>query len=580
MKLVGGIAAFLLLLLAVSGAYALPSPTLTFIPDRFSENGSFLAIADPGVYDRSIRVTWISPGMGEADLGLFPRMGNKWVCYFSNKDKAAECGPTPFMSMLNSYEVTMKSADEFGNIGNRTVQVTVGGLKLTPSIAISGANVDLLIYPSGGLPTNVSFAVYDSDLVQKKPYSALTRDPNTGYFRGSTSLDKAGVYYVAFKANEGAGGFGGEVKKIVIGGLGGDGTIYGSIQSDFASFAAMMNKTQVYRRTGFKVKNIGSRNLTGLSASVNARIANRVSITFDKAVLRPNESTYFTVELKNMANAMNLTASANVTSNGTVVGVIPLRLDVSVLNECPGGTGPCICPPSASGFTITPAAFTGNFLEGVPASTNFTISNSGTAELTGLTSTASTGIGNAASVSLPQSVPAGGQRQIRVSLNPYAAGTYSGYITVSTSAGSQSILVAASFYEDITDGLEDSRTELESLRSNSSIDSSILDEIGSGLDDAESYMTSRDYKAAQEEYASASSKLSVLSDLVSIGYDPGTGPGTGPGVDMTLPLILVVAIVALVGILIYLKKFRKAGGGSDEEFEEELEEAGGGEEGY
>ena len=175
---------------------------------------------------------------------------------------------------------------------------------------------------------------------------------------------------------------------------------------------------------------------------------------------------------------------------------------------------------------------------------------------------------------------AGGQRQIRVSLNPYAAGTYSGYITVSTSAGSQSILVAASFYEDITDGLEDSRTELESLRSNSSIDSSILDEIGSGLDDAESYMTSRDYKAAQEEYASASSKLSVLSDLVSIGYDPGTGPGTGPGVDMTLPLILVVAIIALVGILIYLKKFRKAGGGSDEEFEEELEEAGGGEEGY
>ena len=575
-----GVSAFfvLVLALAIPIAAALPAPTVTFIPDRFSENGSFAALVNPGIFDRPVRVTWVSPGISETDLGLFPRSGDKWVCYFSNIDKDATCGPTPFTSIYASYDMIIKSVDNEGGMGNRTIDVVVGSIALTPEITVQGSKVIIVIYTSESAD-NVSYAIYDSDFVRVQDYTYLEKTPY-GHFDGETNIEDSGIYYIALKAERGAtSSFGGELKKIQMGGTDG-GYVSGDIEADSISLELLMNKSQIYRNINNQMRNIGNDNLTGLSVSVDPRLASQISVLLEKSTLRSGESMYFTVEIKNVQNAMNLTTKANITTaNGDVVGQIPLRLDVSVLNECTD-TGQCpACPTTGTGIIIAPTSWSDEFIIGQSAEMNFTISNTGDTELTSISSTKGA-LGTVASVSLPNSIPAGSSRQMGISLSPYSGGVYSGIVTVTTSTGSQSILVSTVFYDDISYDIEDATSALQNIEDGLSFDqldklSDVVDGIKTSLIDAETYFDSGSYESAAQEYESANAKIAVLEDVV-YALLQSNGALNGAGGDNTLIIILVVVLVVLGVALIYLKKFRGAGGGEDEEFEEEIED----EEGY
>jgi len=574
MKLLGGLSALLLLfvLVAVSGAAALPVPNVQFIPEQLSENGSFLMIVDPMVYDKPVRVTWTVPAILDTNIGLFPRDGDKWVCYFSNDDPDATCGPTPFASNLESYDILIKSVDSYGDTGNRSYEdFEVGSIKLTPQLTASGSDVNMLIYPSGGIPKEVLYAVYDSGFDKKIDYTLLTMDPKTGYFTGTASLGAPGTYYFAFKTDDQSESFGGGLMKKQVGI--GTGLVSGDIESDSVVLNLLLNKTQVYRNINNQMKNVGESNLTGLAVSVDRLVSDKVSIELEKRTLRPGETGYFTVKLENVENRMDIVTFANVTSNNTVVGQILLSLNVSVLNECAGDGDQCpICPSTGGNFIITPVVWKDDFLLGDSPKKTFQIRNTGDSEL--IVDLPSPGdLGSAASITTDESIMPGSTGELSIELTPAFAGTYSGVVTVSTNGGSQNILVNANFYEDVSADIIDAKDDL-SLLYDTGISSFVLDDIESELTQAEDDLNFGNFRDAAEGFAAASAKVALLTDVVSAGYVPPADSGNGSGGDSSLIIIiLVVALVALGGVLLYLKKFRKAGGGlgSDDDIEKELD---------
>jgi hypothetical protein len=580
MKLFGGCLAFALVFsFLVSAALALPTPNVEFIPDMISENGSFLMIVDPMVHDKSIRVTWKVPGFLDTNIGLLPREGDKWICYFSNDDKDATCGPTPFSASWDQYDILIESVDSGGETGNKSFDnFEVGAIKLTPQLTPFGGSVDMIVFPSGGLPKEVLYAVYDSSFKKKIDYTLLSRDPATGYFTGRANLGVPGTYYFAFKTDDQSASFGGGLIRQDVGV--GTGLISGSVEADPVILNLLLNKTQVYRNINNQIKNIGSKNLTGLSVVVDSKIANMVSIQLEKKTLRAGESGYFTVKLENVNNRIDVATFANVTSNGSVVGQIFLNLNISVLGECTSTACP-ICPTAGQGrFTFSDTVWQEDYLVGATPKMDFVITNNGDSDLT--VDIPNTGtLGSSASITTDEIIPAGGTGTLSIELSPVFAGTYSGIITVTTSDGSQNIIVNTNFYNDISDDIVTAKTELDLLLS-SDIDSLTLTELDAELTQAEDDLNFGDYKSASEGYATAAAKVALLTDLVSSGFTPpSNGGGSGDGDSTGIIIILVIVLVVLVGVFVYLKKFKGASGGgfggSDEDIEEEL---GADEEGY
>ncbi len=573
------IALSLAFLVAAGGAYALPAPAVTFIPDKFSQNGSFVAVADPGAYDKSIRVTWASPDEGMAtDLGLFPREDDSWICYFSNTDTASTCGPTPFRQAFSGYTFIVRSVDRYGNTAEEQFNVSVGRIKLTPEVTISGGKVQMNVYTSESTET-IEYAVYDSDFQKFQDYTGLEKKPY-GNFVGTTNIDKTGTYYLAFRAeNLAEGTFGGEARKITIGGGSGSGYISADIQADSVSFEVLMNSSQTYTRTGqggksYTLTNIGSSNLTSLHASPEPALSNKIFIEIDDERLKANESTHFTVMLKNIKAPMKLMTSANITSNGSVVGRIPLMINVSLLDACSGGTGECpACPVTSNDITIEPATWMGEYVVGTTAARNFTVTNNEDF-LVDITGSDAGSLDQYISVVHPASVAARSSREMTVEFTPLTPGTYSGSVAINTDKGPASIVMYMVFYSDISDDIADLRDDLLLLE-DSSLPTAALEAAESQLDGASTQLDYENYRQAESYFQAAAAQVDMLKELESGGYMPSTGNGDSSGSsggDMLIP-ILVIVLVVLVGVFIYLKKFKGKSGESG--FDEELEEDGG-----
>ena len=96
------VAGFLILLLVLAffsqGAFAM-KPGVELRPTDpavISKGSSFVLIVDPKTYERPIRITWSVYDTGSEGIGSFPIINGKGVCYFSDDDENATCGPSPF----------------------------------------------------------------------------------------------------------------------------------------------------------------------------------------------------------------------------------------------------------------------------------------------------------------------------------------------------------------------------------------------------------------------------------------------------------------------------------------------------
>lgn len=559
-------------LLGIPSADGLETPNVTFIPATLSPNSPFLAIVD-GEFNDSVRITWFVGGVDS--VGLFPRNGDMFSCYFSNTDPLASCGPTPFeFSTVGStpYSLVVHSFDRFGYFGDiegKELEVNVGGMELVTKIKIDNNTVSMNVFPSGGLAESVSYAVYyKENLSLLTPGYIELSDPELRHiFVGNVSLP-GGEYYIAFSSSS-KDNFGGELVRISIPleseGIG-PSLLEGEyiLTSDGVDVSGLLiNPGQEYSRSGFMISNEGLETLDDLSFRVPSGISSTLKIEFeDENTIAPNSSLFFEIKLQNVQMSLFVETSADILSGSDVVGKVPLNLDVNIV----GGTIP-------GKFSIQPASWVGDFALGVVNSKEFTITNNEDEPLTDFGYSFTGDIGNIATVELPSIVSANDLGTMEVSLDPLTTGNYKGSIIVKCSAGSQSVSVDVGFFGDISTQLESLEDEFESLKPLLSSElklllSGTLSDIEDLISDANSRQELGDYKGAEKAFVQAQAQVSVLSDLK--GYNPSPTP-TGDG-DSTGIIIIVVIIVAVVGVFFFLKK-KKKGKGIEEELDEELEEA-------
>ena len=97
---------------------------LAVIPERVTADAGFLAIADPApLADEVVRVEWWVDSEGSvAYYGLFPKIADQWVCYFSNTDTASTCGPSPFfittVNLGSVWQMKLTSVNQNGDTSN------------------------------------------------------------------------------------------------------------------------------------------------------------------------------------------------------------------------------------------------------------------------------------------------------------------------------------------------------------------------------------------------------------------------------------------------------------------------------
>jgi hypothetical protein len=332
---------------------ALPTPTVTFIPSEISVNSSFLLVVDPKV-DDSVRVTWLAPEAGA--FGQVPKIGDRWVCYFSNTDSKSTCGPNPFIESnigFSPYAFLVETTDSSGSRGNRTVSLYIGGVVLQPDIIANKANrtVDMVIYPSAPV-TGVSYAVYYSGNLTLVPNKNGELEKQVNAYVGHVVLG-LDEYYIVFSAETSGGDHGGAVARVdVAGDAGGGGGETGYVEIDPVNIYVLINNNQKWEKSNLRITNLINETLTSLSVRIpsgeGGDVNNYLSIKLANTTLGPLASMYFSVILEHVVNSMGINTEAELRSNNSVIGYMPIQLKVSVKNESGSTMASCTDKPDMS----------------------------------------------------------------------------------------------------------------------------------------------------------------------------------------------------------------------------------------
>lgn len=211
----------------VPAVYAtLPSPEITIYPNSLSPNSSFIMTVDPMTSKTPMRLAWsvYNPNVnGNYIMGQLPVKYGKGICYFSNVDGNATCGPSPFYGTGEmSVMVYSIAADVYGMLetGNSTKVTTLGSIMINgqPVLSEENRNVVLLAYympPSEA--ESMKFSVYSENMqtisgLQDKALEFKT-SPTAGYY-GNITLEP-GTYYISTVARK-ASDYGGKMDRITV----------------------------------------------------------------------------------------------------------------------------------------------------------------------------------------------------------------------------------------------------------------------------------------------------------------------------------------------------------------------------
>ena len=326
---------------------ALPTPSVAFIPSNISVNSSFLMVVDPKVTD-SVRASWIAYDVGA--YGQVPKIGEKWFCYFSDTDTKSTCGPSPFrISNLgySPYTLEVNTTDPYGNAGGKTVGVYVGGIVLTSKIFKDvGKNLAYInVWANPDTVTGVSYVTYYANNLTVVPNKNgnLVYDPPSGAYRKNLTLS-LGEYFIAFSAPAGSN-YGGAVERVEMGvTTDGDGEL-GYVSIDPVKLDILINKNQKYEKSNYRITNLMNQTFGALTVyipqTVPIDVNDFLSIDLANTTLFPYSSMYFSVVLENVINYMGIKTEAQLKSNNTLIGYIPVDIRVSVKNESGGDLLSC-----------------------------------------------------------------------------------------------------------------------------------------------------------------------------------------------------------------------------------------------
>jgi len=367
-------------LLVVPSAFALVAPDLTYYPTKVTADAGFLAVADPhpGVND-VIRVEWLkSAGVGGtgALMGLFPKIGNQWICYFSNSDQNSTCGPSPFTTTTafgGEWSLQLTSINQDEDSATQSHVVEVGGIDLTPSSTTIDTNdetVDVIICPRevetglGKLVNSINYHVYKSDMTDTGISGTIDFDAGIGCNVGTIDTG-LGIFFITFDGEESGAGtdFGGVAINVSVtrtSGIGPSGYVI-----DAETIIKSLGFTlpgQSFTGTG-NLTNLGENNLTNITVNTSL-YESQLNITVNptnNGILEPDESTTFSYTVGNIASNEGLYLNtwfdihSNVTVDGTVidenekVGEVIMKLSVSYgggtsENPCTGLGDGSSCP--------------------------------------------------------------------------------------------------------------------------------------------------------------------------------------------------------------------------------------------
>ncbi len=346
MKLVYLTFLFLMIVSLVPFASAqLPTPDVTFIPEKISVNSSFLLVVDPGVSE-SVRVTWLTYGtMMEPVAGQIPKIGDKWMCYFSDTDAKSTCGPNPFRLSnigVDPHIFEVNTTDSSWNTGGEILDVYVGSIVLTSKITtdIDNKIAYINVWPVPDIVTRISYETYYTNNLSLVPNKdgRLVYDAPSGAYRDNITLD-IGQYYIAFSAPTSGADYGGSVARIDMSlGAGGDGNgEIGFVDVDIVSLNILINKNQKYEKSNYRITNLRNNTLTSLTVRIPPTepvdVNDFLDIQLDNNTLGPLDSMFFSVVLENVVNSMEIKIQAQLKSNNSLIGYIPIDMTISVKNE-------------------------------------------------------------------------------------------------------------------------------------------------------------------------------------------------------------------------------------------------------
>ncbi len=322
----------------------LPDPDVTFIPDEISVNSSFLLVVDPNV-NESVRVNWLAYGaMMEPVAGQIPKIGDNWVCYFSNTDTKSTCGPNPFLlSNIGGppHTLEVNTTDSSLDTGGEILDVYVGSIVLTSKINtdIEKKIAYIKVYPKPDIVTGISYETYYANNLSLVPNKDgnLVYDNDVGGYIDNITLD-LGEYYIAFSAPTVGSDYGGSVVSVDMRlGIGnGDGEM-GYVDVDPVSLNILINKNQKYEKSNYRITNLRNNTLTSLTVNIPVTepidVNDYLDIDLSNTTLGPRESMFFSVILEYVESSMEISTQAQLKSNNTLIGYIPIDIKVSVKNE-------------------------------------------------------------------------------------------------------------------------------------------------------------------------------------------------------------------------------------------------------
>ncbi|MBN2043177.1 MAG: hypothetical protein JW754_05225 [Candidatus Aenigmarchaeota archaeon] len=190
-----------LLLISVSALALEPSITVMPIDKLVSANSSFILRVNPNTIQKPIRVTWSVIGGGERGLGSFPLVDGIGLCYFSNVDENATCGPSPF-TKSGEQQLYINVITPTG-IVNATKTLNISKI-FVPLNHITVVDNVIYIRVGGDIDSGytVTYHVYTGELDYVAQRS-LSYDPIEDKHMGNYTFPSAGVYYVFIQAVKG-----------------------------------------------------------------------------------------------------------------------------------------------------------------------------------------------------------------------------------------------------------------------------------------------------------------------------------------------------------------------------------------
>lgn len=172
------------------------TPDVTIFPMQklVSVDSSFLVKVDPKTTEKPIRITWSVYDTGNEGIGSFPIVEGKGLCYFSNEDGNATCGPSPF-SKIGETEFYVHVITPT-HITNKTVPVNVSSLAI-PTSGVQRVDNTIYMYFYIEEKDLMKYTIYKEDLTIYQSDRPLEYDAADGRYEGNLTLN-AGVYYFAF----------------------------------------------------------------------------------------------------------------------------------------------------------------------------------------------------------------------------------------------------------------------------------------------------------------------------------------------------------------------------------------------